>query len=127
PHPMASILLAMAVFLSMPPDADAQSAVSGENIRIARSLATMLQSARAVISAEQELINDPDGGDKGLTGDVVLERAIANYREATGSDPTEVDPASYEGRLLKAQMDAVAAVVDAHQSTINAKGVGFKG
>jgi hypothetical protein len=127
PHPVASVLAALAVFLALPHVAAAQGAVSEENIRIARSLATMLQSARAVISAEQDLINDPEGGDKGLTGEVVLERAVANYREATGSDPAEADPASYEGRLLRAQMDAVVAVVDAHQSTINADGVGFKG
>jgi hypothetical protein len=100
---------------------------SAEDLRIAKSLATMLQSARAVISAHQAEINDPSKGDKGLSGQVVLEEAIANYQNKTGADPRAVDSASYEGRLLKAQMDAVVEVMDANQETINAEGVGFKG
>ncbi|MGQ3214214.1 MAG: Tll0287-like domain-containing protein [Shinella sp.] len=97
------------------------------DLAIARNLATMLQSARAVVSVNQDLINDPALGDKGLTGAAVLEKAIANYSKATGRDPNTIDPASYEGRLIQAQMDAVVEVMDANQSTINAKGVGFKG
>ncbi|MCR6502737.1 DUF3365 domain-containing protein [Shinella sp. CPCC 101442] len=97
------------------------------DLAIARSVATMLQSARAVVSVNQARINDPDIGDKGLSGAVVLEEAIANYRKATGRDPRTVDPTSYEGRLLKAQMDAVVEVMDANQATINTKGKGFKG
>ena len=100
---------------------------SQEDIRIARSLATMLQSARAVVSRHQQLINDPAIGDKGLTGEVVLEEAVANYRKEIGADPKTVDPASYEGRMLKAQMEAVVEVMDANQATINTKGLGFKG
>lgn len=97
------------------------------DLAIARSVATMLQSARAVVSTNQTRINDPEIGDKGLSGAVVLEEAIANYQKATGRDPRTVDPASYEGRLLKAQMEAVVEVMDANQATINAKGKGFKG
>jgi hypothetical protein len=97
------------------------------DLAIAQSLATMLQSARAVISTNQERINDPALGDKGLSGAAVLEKAIANYRQATGRDPNTIDPASYEGRLIRAQMDAVVEVMDSNQETINAKGKGFKG
>jgi hypothetical protein len=97
------------------------------DLAIAQSLATMLQSARAVISTNQERINDPALGDKGLSGAAVLEKAIANYRQATGRDPNTIDPASYEGRLIRAQMDAVVEVMDTNQETINAKGKGFKG
>lgn len=100
---------------------------SQEDLRIAKSLATMLQSARAVISAHQAEINDPAKGDKGLSGSAVLEQAIANYRKTTGADPLAIEPASYEGRLLKAQMDSVVEVMDANQEMINAEGVGFKG
>lgn len=105
----------------------AQQAVSDEELRIARNLATMLQSARAVISQHQDVINDPARGDKGLTGEVVLEQATANYRQTTGGDPLAADPSSYEGRLMKAQMDAVVEVVEANQDSINREGVGFKG
>mgnify|MGYP001592351009 CR=1 FL=1 len=97
------------------------------DLAIAQSLATMLQSARAVISTNQQRINDPALGDKGLSGAVVLEKAIANYKQATGRDPAGIDPASYEGRLIRAQMDAVVEVMDANQATINAEGKGFKG
>jgi hypothetical protein len=97
------------------------------DLAIARSLATMLQSSRAVISINQDRINDPALGDKGLTGAAVLEKAIANYSKATGRDPATIDPASYEGRLIRAQMGAVVEVMDTNQATINAKGKGFKG
>ncbi len=105
----------------------AQERVSDEELRIATTVAVMLQSARAIISSHQERINDPAGGDKGLTGDVVLDEAIARFRETTGVDPLEVDPSSYEGRLLRALMDAVVEVMDDNQETINADGIGFKG
>lgn len=105
----------------------AQQAVSDEELRIAGSIAAMLQSARAVIAQHQETINDPGKGDKGLTGAVVLDQAIDIYRKTTGADPMAIDPASYEGRLLRAQMEAVVEVIDANQSTINAEGIGFKG
>lgn len=116
---------ALAVLLVLP--AMAQSAVTDEEMRIARNLATMLQSARAVISENQAKINDPSGEDKGLTGAVVLEQALARFRAATGTDPTQIDPSSYEGRLMRAQMDAVVEVMDDNQETINAEGIGFKG
>lgn len=100
---------------------------SPEDLRIAQSLATMLQSARAVISAHQAEINDPSKGDKGLSSRVVLDQALENYRSRLGVDPLAVDPATYEGQLLRAQMDAVVEVMDANQVRINTQGVGFKG
>ena len=93
----------------------------------AKSLAAMLRAGRTVVSRHQAEINDPNVGDKGLTADKVLAEAVAEYRHATGEDPNAVDPASRCGRLLRAQMDAIREVVDANQSTINEKGLGFKG
>lgn len=98
-----------------------------DDLRVASDLATLLQSARGVISAHQARINDPELGDKGLTGAAVLDEAIAAYRQTTGRDPRAVDPGSYEGRLLQAEMDAIVEVMDANQATINRKGMGFKG
>src|SRR5262249_14883513 len=49
------------------------------------------------------------------------------YQETTGVDADSVDPASRSGRLLRNQMDAIVEVMDANQTTINAKGTGFKG
>lgn len=122
----AAALISMSVFLA-PAAAVGADAPSAEDLRIAQSLATMLQSARAVVSAHQGEINDPSKGDKGLSAEKVLGETIANYRKKTGVDPLAIDPASYEGRLLKAQMDAVVEVTDANQALINEKGVGFKG
>ncbi len=103
------------------------SASETENLEIALSLAKMLQSARTVVARNQSLINDPNVGDKGLSSDVVVARAIEIYREATGTDPRNIDPASRHGRLLEAQTDAIAEVIDENQETKNMPGVGFKG
>jgi Protein of unknown function (DUF3365) len=117
--------LALAVGALLLAAAAPSSAATDEEIAL--SLAAMLQSARAVVGANQDLINDPAAVDKGLTGEAVLETAIDNYIQATGTDPRSLDPESREGRLLRAQMEAIREVVDEHQETINRPGVGFKG
>ncbi len=119
---MLAALLSGAIF-SIPP----AGAVSDDDATIAKSLADMLRAARQVISNNQGRINDPNLGDKGLSGQVVLEQAVEAYKKNTGTDPAGVDPASRHGRILRAQMDAVVEATDANQATINAKGVGFKG
>jgi Protein of unknown function (DUF3365) len=98
-----------------------------EDEEIALKLASLLQSSRAVIAANQKLINDPSGGDKGLTGEVVLEEAIERFQSENALDPRTVDPDSRLGRLFQAQMAAIQEVVDEQQGTINREGVGFKG
>ena len=97
-----------------------------DDAAIAKSLADMLRAARQVISSNQSRINDPNLGDKGLSGQVVLQQAVEIYKKNTGTDPATIDPASRLGRLLHAQMDAIVEATDANQTTINAKGVGFK-
>jgi hypothetical protein len=94
---------------------------------IALALADMLRAARAVVSAEQDRINNASIGDKGLSGDVVLERAVENFKAATGIDPKSVDPHSRFGRLLAAEMTAIRNVMREVQDVINQSGVGFKG
>lgn len=101
-------------------------AAPADDANIAKNLADMLRAARQVISSNQARINDPNLGDKGLSGQVVLQQAIELYKKATGTDPASIDPASRLGRLLHAQMDAIVEVTDANQANINAKGVGFK-
>lgn len=98
-----------------------------DNLAIAQSLAAMLRAGRTVISRSQSKINNPDIGDKGLDGATVLAEAIKIYQKSTGIDPKSVDPSSRRGRLLRAQMDAIVAVMDANQKEINRKGIGFKG
>lgn len=104
-----------------------QTVSAEEDAAVAQSLAEMLRDARAIISNNQNRINDPELGDKGLTAQAVLDQAIQIYKKNTGVDPTTVDPASHQGRLLRAMMAAITEVMDANQATINAKGIGFKG
>jgi hypothetical protein len=104
----------------------AMLASEAEDTRTALNLANLIQAARSVISANQELINDPDIGDKGLTGDVVLAAALERFEQLANVDPMSVDPDSREGRLLRAGMEAIREVTDEHQDFINREGVGFK-
>ncbi len=120
----ASLALAAAVGLA---GAGAGLGQSDEDVATAKSLAAMLRAGRAVVSSHQTEINDPNRGDKGLTGDEAVAEAKAGYKAATGEDPDAVDPSSKRGRLLKAQMDVIKEVFDANQATINAKGIDFKG
>src|SRR4051794_3676275 len=94
---------------------------------IADSLATMLRSGRNVISRNQELINNPAIGDKGLTGKKVLDEAVKLYETARQKDPGTIPQNTRLGKLLRIQMDAIAEVVDNNQTAINRAGVGFKG
>jgi hypothetical protein len=98
-----------------------------DNEAIALSMATLLRSARAVISNKQKHINDASVGDKGVTAEYVVEQAKANYKKATDIDFDSIDPASLQGRLLAAEMEAIAEVVDEAQDNINQEGVGLKG
>lgn len=98
-----------------------------DDLDTALSLATMLQAARSVIGSSQALINDPSLGDKGLTGDAVLERAVSKYIEMRDGNELVLDEQTRQGRLMRAQMDAIRDVVDANQSSINQAGIGFKG
>ena len=120
---LAAALLCVPLVL---PAAAAPPSEAGDE-EIALSLANLLRAARAVVAAEQDLINDPAPGDKGLTGDAVLAAALDNYRQATGRDPLAIDPESRHGRLLAAQMAAIKEVMDEHQEAINRPGVGFMG
>jgi hypothetical protein len=99
----------------------------GQDLETALRLASMLRSARSVISSNQDLINDPKGGDKGLTGDHVLDLATRAYVDANGTEPLHDGQDPKEARLIAAQMEAIRQVTAENQATINAKGLGFKG
>ncbi len=93
---------------------------------IALSMTTLLRSARAVVSENQGLINDPNKGNKGFTGEAVLREAKFNFKMLTGIDINKIDPSTLEGKLLKAEMESIVEVVNEAQGVINKKGVGFK-
>ena len=116
----------IALLLIAVPASPAFASDPQEDATIAQHLAEMLRDARTIISNNQSRINDPEIGDKGLTAQVVLDQAIQTYKKNTGVDPMTVDPSSRDRRLLRAMMGAITEVMDANQSTINAKGIGFK-
>ena len=107
-----------AVTMPSPPDSDQA---------IAQSLAEMVRDARTVISNNQDLINNPNIGDKHLTGSAVLGDAVALYKKNTGVDPHSLDKNTRQGRLMADMMAAIVEVVDDNQQTINEKGQAFKG
>jgi hypothetical protein len=120
-----SLFLAMACALpGTPLRAETDHAKTMET---ALRLASLLRAARSVIASNQELINDPAGGDKGLTGDHVLDLATEAYLASTGTEPLFDGQDPQEARLIAAQMEAIRTVMADNQSTINADGVGFKG
>src|ERR1700688_2912392 len=116
-----------ATALILAANAPAASQTSEDDAPIAKSLATMLRAGRTVISRNQDKINDPKLGDKGLDGKTVLAEAVKIYRETAGVDPASIDANSRHGKLLRMEMDAIVEVLDVHQQTINRQGVGFKG
>jgi hypothetical protein len=98
-----------------------------DDAMIAKSLATMLRSGRTVISRNQDKINDPKLGDKGLDGKTVLAEAVKLYKETAGVDPASIDAKSRHGKLIHMEMESIVEVMDGHQQTINRQGIGFKG
>ena len=94
---------------------------------IAVNLAELLRAARGVISAKQDLINDPAVGDKGLTGAVVLADTVQRYRQTTGQTLANLNTATRYGSAMSALEKSIVDITDEYQSTINLPGVGFKG
>ena len=65
---IAAVLTAF--FVALLAGVGSMATTSSEDEEIALSLATLLRSARAVISDKQAHINNPEIGDKGLSPDV---------------------------------------------------------
>ncbi len=124
----ATILIAFSVGGAVFPTNSVYAQSSADrDMETALRLASLLQSARSAIASSQSLINDPSGGDKGLTGDHVLDMATVAYLDANGIAPLFEGQDEREARLITAQMNAVRDVMAASQETINMEGVGFKG
>jgi hypothetical protein len=124
----AGLWLALAIVVAGPNlSANGATSAASDDEEIALNLANLLRASRAVIGAKQDVINDPRGDEKGLTGEVVLDEAIARFQKSTDLDPRSVDPNSRMGQLFQAQMAAIREIVDEQKGTINREGVGFKG
>lgn len=87
----------------------------------AKELATLFAAGRAVISDNQDKINDANLGDKGLTSEVVIAAAKEKFKEKTGKEVDANDP------FQKAILEAIGDVMKDAQPVINEKGKSFKG
>ena len=119
---IAVVLLASTGFISSNTKLDTEA-----KAQICTEIATLFRSARAVVSKNQKLINDPTKGDKGLTGKKVIEVAKENYEKATGSAFAPAEEETLKGQAQKGLFDAIAEVMTQAQGLINEKGKGFKG
>lgn len=117
----------LVTLLFVAPHQIAAQAQNEDSKVVAESLAALLSAGMAVISTHQDRINDASLGDKGLDGKRVLAEAVKLYIQQTGRNPSDIAATSLHGKLIRVQMDAVAEVMNEAQTTINAKGVGFKG
>ncbi|PZQ97073.1 MAG: histidine kinase [Cereibacter sphaeroides] len=90
-------------------------------------LAKVLRAGRTVVSANQDLINDPTKGDKGLSPEVFLAQLTAAYLEKNGEPPLVPDLSERQRNLTQAQLDAMAEVIGEQQVLINTPEMGFKG
>lgn len=121
------VLLCLPVLVSLAPHKvtgqDSLDAFADEGQR----LASLLRVGRGVISSNQELINDPAIGDKGLNSAAFMKAVEDKYVELTGALPLE-DGLTPEQRILtEAQLASMAEIIDENQELINTKGMGFKG
>ncbi len=90
-------------------------------------LAELLRAGRAVISENQDLINDPDKAAKGLTPEVFLAQVTEVFLERTGSLPVSDGLPPFQRALAEAQLDAMGQTIAEAQPLIDMEGVGFKG
>jgi hypothetical protein len=121
------ISIVFAAGLSLVANVPARGQGTDEEAQIAKSLATLLQAGRTVVSRNQNRINDPSIGYKGLDSKSILAETIRIYQETTSLDPYAIDPKTRHGKLIRIQLDAIAEVIDVHQQTFNRQGIGFKG
>ncbi len=112
----AAIGIVLAVGLSIIANIPARGQGADDEAQIAKSLASMLQAGRTVVSRNQNRINDPNIGNKGLDSKTVLAETIKIYQDATKLDPYSIDPMTRHGKLIRFQMDSIAEVIDVHQS-----------
>ena len=104
------------------------TAISNESdLNTALLLADVLRAARTEIASQQPAINNDLIGDKGLSGEVILNR-IKKRLEQQGKLDALSNPADdREGQLLEAQLKSIQEIIDENQPLINKKGIGFKG
>ncbi len=104
----------------------AAALTEAEKDDIGRSVTKLFRATRAVISQNQKLINDPNTGNKGLTGDVVIKKAWENYNKLSNTKSMDVALNPYKGEIIKSFEEAIRDVMTNAQPLINKRGLKFK-
>lgn len=92
----------------------------------AKMVASVLIAGRAVVAANQKLINDETKGDKGFTPDVFEKAMLAEFEKITGKAPAAIADADVKAAVMAA-IDAAKKAVANNQGRINEPGKAFKG
>ena len=101
----------------------ASAAAVDEDAAIAANLAAMLRAGRAVVSANQDRINDPAKGQDGLDGPGFLAHVMAQFKQATGKDPADIDPATAAPYGLNFPLVTVRDMVRAQKRLVEHLGI----
>lgn len=104
----------------------APTPAADEQQLLAKRLANILDAAEKVIADNQELIDDPAKGDKGLGTKVVLAKMADNYLAATKEALPSTDGDSRQARAIRTLLTTIAAIMDKAQPVINESGKGYK-
>jgi hypothetical protein len=120
-------IICLPVFIAAPPQKlgaqDNLAALADEGQR----LASLLRVGRGVISSNQDLINDPSIGDKGLDSATFMKAVEDKYMGLTGALPLEKGLTPEQRLLTEAQLASMTEIIDENQALINSEGMGFKG
>jgi len=101
-----------------------------DTVETGRLLAVLLDCGRVTISANQSLINDPEKGHKGFTGDVFERQLLVTFQTRTRIDLTDLDQAPVPAiakPLLARLIQESKKTVDSYQPAINVPGLKYKG
>ena len=119
---LVGILCVPFVSLADAPDAELQE--SG------RLLAILLDSGRVTIGRNQALLNDASKADKGFTPDVFAAQTIAEFKERTGHDLSDLANAKVPVMakpLLERLLEESKKTVASYQTVLNMPGLHYKG
>lgn len=123
---LVSIAVAGAMLLALSATTASAAYSLKEKETIVTEFSNLFLSFKISINNLQPHINNPDIGDKGITGEVLAEKAKVQYKLLTGKDFKLSDNPD----LRQAQLDLFKAadkIITDAGPTINRKGLGFKG
>ena len=122
----AALLLVLGAMAPAAETPAAGAAVPGDLLNQAKQLAYILGAAEQVIADNQELIDDPSKGDKGLSADAVMAKAAEHYQKAAKEAMPSMAGDSRQDKQDRALVTIIRSVLDKAQPLINEPGKGYK-